>query len=291
MDNRQNSTNINWYPGHMAKTRREISEMLGLIDIVYEVIDARMPVSSKITDIDSLIKNKPRILVVTKYDLCDTMITDQILKEYEKKGFTVVPVDLMTGKNVSKIVSYTKMAMEKMNQERKEKGMRPRSIRALIVGSPNVGKSTLINRLVGKKATAIGNRPGVTKNLGWIRIHKDIELLDSPGILWPKLENQGQAFILALFSAVKEEIVDSSFLVRFLIQIMMEYYPYRFLERYQLSSSDVSDFELVIQKIAEKRGALGKGGVFDSEKVYSLILKDFKDGLFGPITLDRVDDM
>ncbi len=290
MEHRQNSTNINWYPGHMAKTRREVLEKLELIDVVYEVIDARMPISSKIADIDTLIRNKPRILIVTKYDLCDIMVTDAILKKYEEQGFIVIPVDLMSGKNVSKIVSCTKVVMEEMNRIRKEKGMKPRSIRALILGVPNVGKSTLINRLVGKKVTAVGNRPGVTKNLGWIRIHKDIELLDSPGILWPKLENQRQASILALFSAVKEEIVDSSFLVRFLIEIMMEYYPTRFLERYQLSSVDVEHWEETVLEIAKKRGSLGKGGVCDYEKTYSLILNDLKDGLFGPITLDREED-
>lgn len=288
-DNRQNLT-INWYPGHMAKTRREIAEKMSLIDIVYEVIDARMPLSSKIVDIDSLIKGKPKILIVTKYDLCDKKETDTILEFYKKQGYQVVPVDLLTGKNVSMVVSLTKECMTEMNLKRKEKGMKPRSIRALIVGSPNVGKSTLINRLVGKKATVIGNRPGVTKNLGWIRIHKDIELLDSPGILWPKLENQKQATILACFSAIREEILDVSVLATFILKILMEYYPDRLLNRYGLDMIDFSDIEPTLSTIAKKRGALAKGGEFDYDKVYQLIVRDFKEGMFGPITLDRLEE-
>lgn len=283
-------TNINWYPGHMAKTRREIAEKMSLIDIVYEVIDARMPLSSKIVDIDSLIKGKPEILIVTKYDLCDKKETDTILEFYKKQGYQVVPVDLLTGKNVSMVVSLTKECMTEMNLKRKEKGMKPRSIRALIVGSPNVGKSTLINRLVGKKATVIGNRPGVTKNLGWIRIHKDIELLDSPGILWPKLENQKQATILACFSAIREEILDVSLLATFILKILMEYYPDRLLNRYGLDTIDFSDIEPTLSTIAKQRGALAKGGEFDYDKVYQLIVRDFKEGMFGPITLDRLEE-
>jgi len=282
-------SNINWYPGHMAKTKREITEKMSLIDIVYEVIDARMPLSSKIVDIDSLIKSKPKILIVTKYDLCDKQETDIILDFYKQQGYQVVPVDLLTGKNVPMIVSLTKEYMDEMNLKRKEKGMKSRPIRALIVGSPNVGKSTLINRLVGKKATAIGNRPGVTKNLGWIRIHKDIELLDSPGILWPKLENQKQATILACFSAIREEILDVSSLATFILKILMEYYPDRLFNRYGIDTIDFSDLEPTLSIIAKKRGALTKGGEFDYDKVFHLIVRDFKEGMFGPITLDRLE--
>ena len=203
----------------------------------------------------------------------------------------VVSVNLLTGKNVAMILSHTKEIMQEMNEKRKRKGMKPRAIRALIVGSPNVGKSTLINRLVGKKVTQIGNRPGVTKNLGWIRIHKDIELLDTPGILWPKFENQRQAHILAIFSAIKEEILDSENLARFILSMMMEYYPERVLERYHLEKINPLDMETSFLEIAKKRGALGKGGTPDIEKVYTLVLRDFKEGMFGPVTLDRLNDI
>ena len=198
------STSINWYPGHMAKTKREISEKLNLIDIVYEVIDARMPLSSKIVDIDNLIKNKPRLLIMTKYDLCDKNETDKFIKYYEEKGYRVIPVDLMTGLNVKKITEISKEMLKKEQEKRIVKGMKPRSIRALIIGVPNAGKSTLINRLVGKKSAGVGDKPGFTKSLSWIRINKDIELLDSPGILWPKIEDQEQAHILASLSSIKE---------------------------------------------------------------------------------------
>ena len=288
MDNRQNQTNINWYPGHMAKTKREIKEKLDLIDIVYEVIDARMPLSSKVADMDDLIKNKPRLLIVTKYDLCDTKETDKIISDYQEKGYQVIVVDLMSGKNVNQIIKASETLLQDMNEKRKQKGLKPRNIRALIVGAPNVGKSTLINRLVGKKVVNIGDRPGVTKNLGWIRIHKDIDLLDSPGILWPKLENQQQAFILASLSSIKEEILNTQELAIFILKIMQELYPSQLQERYSIGLIDFENLEPVFEKIAQKRGTLQKGGMIDLEKVYNVIIRDFKEGNFGKITLDRM---
>ena len=279
---------IQWYPGHMAKTRREIKESIDLIDIIYEVIDARMPISSKIVDIDELVKNKPRILVVTKYDLCDKEETDKILNNYKELGYTVIPVDLLTGKNTNLIVSKSLELLADMNKKREEKGLKKRSIRALIVGIPNVGKSTLINRLVGKKATQVGDRPGVTKNTNWIRINKDIDLLDTPGILWPKFEDQNQALILASLSSIKEEILDNQRLAIFILEILSKLYKDRLLERYKLTESDLTDLDQLITKIATKRGALKKGGIPDYDKVYNLIIKDLKDNNFGKITLDRM---
>jgi len=284
----ENKTNINWYPGHMAKTRREIKEKIDLIDIIYEVIDARMPLSSKIVDIDDLVKNKPRILVVTKYDLCDTVETDKILDKYKEKGYTVIPVDLMTGKNVNMIVSKSMELLKDLNEKRKEKGLQKRSIRALIIGTPNVGKSTLINRLVGKKAVQVGDKPGVTKNLGWIRINNDIDLLDSPGILWPKLENQYQAHILASLSSIKEEILNNQELAIFILEILSKLYPDRLNQRYGIDN--IEDVEETLNKIASKRGALKKGGIPDYDRVYDMIIRDLKSNLFGKITLDRKED-
>jgi len=284
----ENKTNINWYPGHMAKTRREIKEKLDLIDIIYEVVDARMPISSKIIDIDELVKNKPRLLVVTKYDLCDKDETNKILDMYKEKGYIVITVDLINGKNVNQIIIESEKLLKDMNEKRKEKGLKPRNIRALVVGSPNVGKSTLINRLVGKKVVSIGDRPGVTKNLGWIRIHKDIDLLDSPGILWPKLENQHQASILASLSSIKEEILISQDLALFILKIMNDLYPEKLKERYKLEYVDFDNIEITLDEIAKRRGALQKGGTSDYEKVYNIIIRDLKDGNFGKVTLDRM---
>ena len=281
---------INWYPGHMAKTRREVKEKLDLIDIVYEVIDSRMPISSKIVDIDDLIKDKPRILIATKYDLCDKNETDKILDNYRKNGYSVIPVDLMSGKNVNMIINKSLELLDDMNKRREQKGLQKRRIRAILLGIPNAGKSTLINRLVGRKATNVGDRPGVTKNLSWIRINKDIDLLDSPGILWPKLENQYQASILATLSSIKEEIVNNQDLALFIIDIMKKLYPDRLTERYKLASVDLSNIEEILDNIAKKRGALMKGGITDYEKVYGIIIKDMKDNAFGCVTLDRMGD-
>ena len=282
------SNPIQWYPGHMAKTRREISEKLNLIDIVYEVIDARMPRSSKIVDIDDLIKNKPRLLIMTKYDLCDKNETNKFIKYYEKLGYQVIPVDLMTGTNVSKIIDASEVVLKEENEKRKSKGLKPRNIRALILGIPNAGKSTLINRLVGKKSAGVGNKPGFTKSLSWIRIHKNIDLLDTPGILWPKIEDQEAAHILASFSSIKEEILNEDQIASFILRKLYELYPKALEERYGIVDLD-EDLIDAYDMIASRRGALTKGGVADYERVSRIILQDFKNGYFGPVTFDRLN--
>ena len=282
----ENKTNINWFPGHMAKTKREISENLNLIDIVYEVIDARMPISSKIVDIDDLIKDKPKILVVTKYDLCDKRETDFIINNYKEKGYNVIAVDLING-NVSNLINETNKIMKNINDARVKKGLKERSARVLIIGVPNVGKSTLINKLVGRKSAGVGNTPGFTKNLNWIRVNKDIELLDSPGILWPKLEDQEAAHILAALSSIKEEILNADSIACFILKKLYELYPEKLKERYGIEEID-EDFIEVYHLIGKKRGALSKGGITDYEKVSSIIINDLKNGYFGKITFDRL---
>lgn len=281
-----NKSVINWYPGHMAKTKREISEKLNLIDIVYEVIDARMPISSKIVDIDNLIKDKPRILIVTKYDLCDKNETDKILEIYRKQNYQIISVDLING-SVKNIIDLTKQLMQPINEKRKRQGMNGRPARVLIVGVPNVGKSTLINRLVGKKSVNVGNRPGVTKTLNWIRINKDIELLDTPGILWPKIENQEHAHILASLSSIKEEILNTDAIATFILKKLYTLYPEKLKDRYGIESLD-DDYIEAYELIAQKRKALSKGGIADYEKVSNIIIKDLKDGYFTNITFDRL---
>ena len=287
--NNENKTNINWYPGHMAKTKREIGEKLNLIDVVYEVVDARMPLSSKIVDIDDLIKDKPRIMVMTKYDLCDKSETDKIIKYYESTGYKVIPVDLMNNTNsgIKKIIEATNEIMVGVNNKRKEKGLMSRAGRVLIVGIPNAGKSTLINRLVGKKAAGVGNTPGFTKSLSWIRINKDLELLDSPGILWPKMENQEAAHVLACLSSIKEEILNIDQIAIFILKKLFELYPEKLEERYGITELD-EDYIETYDMIASRRGALSRGGVADYEKVSNIIVRDLKNGYFGNITLDRL---
>ena len=279
---------INWCPGHMAKTKREIGEKLNLIDIVYEVIDARMPLSSKIVDIDNLIKDKPKILVVTKYDLCDKEETNKILDWYKNNGYYVISLDLMNG-NCNELISKTKEIMDDINSNRLAKGMKERAARVLIVGAPNVGKSTLINRLVGRKSVGVGNTPGFTKSLSWIRVNKDIELLDSPGILWPKMENQERAHILAALSSIKEEILNIDQIACFILKKLYELYPDKLNERYEITELD-EDFIEAYEIIGRKRGALSRGGIVDYEKVSNIIVRDLKNGYFGNVTLDRLDE-
>ena len=277
----ENKTNINWYPGHMAKTKREISEKLELIDIVYEVIDARMPRSSRIVDLDEIIKNKPRIIIATKYDLCDKNVTDKILSEYND---IVIKCNLKENSNILKeIVSKTESLIKNINDKRVEKGLSKRSYRALVIGVPNAGKSTLINRLAGKNIAKTGNVAGVTKNLSWIRLNKDLELLDTPGILWPKIENREQALNLASLTSIKEEILDKEEIARYIISFLKDNYPNTLIEKYKIDLNS----EDMMEDIGRRRGCLMKGNIVDYEKVYTLIINDLKEGRIKNITFDK----
>ena len=280
-------TSINWYPGHMAKTKREIAEKLNLIDIVFEVIDARIPYSSKNKEIEEMTKNKPRILVMTKKDLCNREITDKWIKYYESLGYNVALVDLIHDKNLTNILSITNKLANDVNEKRRQKGLKPRRIRILILGIPNVGKSTLINKLVGKKATNVGNRPGVTKSLEWIRINNDLELLDTPGILWPKLEGKNIGLNLASMTAIKEEILDKESVAIYIINTLKEKYKEQFLNRYKIEEKE--DIVEQLDEIGKKIGAI-RSGEIDYEKVYTIILKDLREGAFGGITFDDYKD-
>ncbi len=276
---------INWYPGHMAKTKREIKEKLDLIDIVFEVIDSRIPKSSKNKDSDSLIRNKPRILIMTKLDLCDKENTNKWISYYENNGYKVIAVDLINNLNIKQIYEESEKQMLLLNKKRKEKGLKERKIRALILGIPNVGKSTLINRLVGKKATNVGNKPGVTKKLEWIRINDKLELLDTPGILWPKLDDTEVALNLASMTAIKEEILDLEEVSIYIIKKMLKLYPNNLKERYNLTNtSDIID---ILDQIGRKIGAL-KNKEIDYDRVYNVIIKDLREGLLGKVTFDEI---
>lgn len=280
-------TTINWYPGHMAKTKREIKENLQLIDVVYELLDARIPYSSKNKDIDELIKNKPKILIMTKTDLCDLEITKKWQQYYENMGYKVILTDLINNKNIKQIIEVTSSLSDNMNKKRLSLGMKPRKTRVLILGVPNVGKSTLINRLVGKKAAPTGDKPGITKKLNWIRINDKLELLDTPGILEPKLENKEVALNLAALTSIKEEVLDLEQVALHIIDKMLNLYPSALKTRYNLTNTNTP--LIILNQIAKQKGAI-KNGEVDYEKAYKIILRDLKEGYLGNITFDPFDN-
>ena len=281
----ENKTNINWYPGHMAKTKREIREKLDLIDIVYEVIDARMPISSRLEDVNDITRNKKKIIILTKYDLCDKEETDKIINSY-KNNSIVIPLDLLKG-DVSVAINETVKLMKEENDKRKLKGMQERPARVAIIGAPNVGKSTLINRLVGRRSVNVGNKPGVTKSLSWIRINKDVELLDTPGILWSKIKDYDRGYILASFSSIKEEVARPIDVAVYILRKLEELYPNLLKERYGIDSlTDTLEEEFEV--IGRLRGALQRGGVADYLKVATIVVKDLQEGRIGKVTFDRL---
>lgn len=283
-----NEYNINWYPGHMAKTKRLIKEKYDLIDIVYEVIDARMPKSSKIKDIDELLKDKPRILVMTKKDLCDMNETKKWIKYYEDKGYYVVAVDLSQNNSVNEIVELTHKITKDIQDKREAKGLAKKEIRALVIGIPNVGKSTLINRMAGKKVAVIGNNPGVTKSLSWIKTTSGILLLDSPGILWPKLSEEEVALNLASLTAIPRDILPVDRIAIHILNKLNDNYPDILKSRYNLDYVDNDLLDEVYDTIGRKIGAVISGGEIDYDRVSKTILEDIKNERVKGITFDRI---
>ena len=277
---------INWYPGHMAKTKREIKEKINLIDIIYEVCDARIPFSSRINDIDDIVREKPHILIMSKYDLCDQKETDKFIEYYESKGFFVLKKNLLND-SLEDIFTLSRKILKEKIASQHLKGINKTTIRALVIGIPNAGKSTLINKLVGKKIAKTGNKPGVTKSLSWIRVRKDIELLDTPGVLWPKLDQEKQAYQLAATTAIKEEILDNQEIALYILTFLEKYYPELLKKYYDLETTE--DYDYIIQTIGKKWNLFKKGGLIDENRVLDLVINDVKQGKLKGVTFDRSD--
>lgn len=276
--------NFQWYPGHMTKAKRQMQEDIKLIDLVIELVDARVPLASRNPDIDELGKNKYRLILMNKADLADKEKTKQWSSYFKKMGFFVVSLDARTKNSMKSITDIVMEACKEKIERDRKRGIKNRPVRAMVVGIPNVGKSTFINSYAGKACAKTGNKPGVTKGKQWIRLSKSVELLDTPGILWPKFENQSVGLKLALIGSIKDEILNVDELAVELIKFLISSYPGLLSERYDVNESgDITD---IIIEIAKNRKCVSKGAEVDYSKAAALVIDDFRSGKLGKITLE-----
>ena len=292
------STSINWYPGHMAKTKKQIQEDLKLIDVVIEILDARIPLSSQNPDIAQWTKNKKKIIILNKADLAEEKQNEKWVEYYKKQGIVAILTDSNSGKGVPETIRQIEKIMQDDKETFSNKGRVGRSIRVMIVGIPNVGKSSFINRITKKSSTAVGNRPGVTRQKQWVRVKENIELLDTPGILWPKLEPQEVAFHLAFTGTIKDDNLEKTEIAYFLLKYLLENKRESIINRYgisneiieeKLSNEDQMENENILEilyEIGKKRGAIVSGGRIDEEKISNILIDDFRTGKLGKITLE-----
>lgn len=289
---------IQWFPGHMTRAKRQIQEKLKLIDLAIELLDARVPISSRNPMIDEILQGKPRLIILNKSDLADPKMNEQWKQYFEHEGHTCAIVDSNTGYRVNEIPALTKEILKEKIDKQIAKGMNPRAIRSLIVGIPNVGKSTLINRLAGRNVAITGDKPGVTKGQQWIKAGGDLELLDTPGILWPKFDDQIVGYRLAMTGAIREQILNIDEIGYYAVKTLVTRYWDVIVERYALSIDPPKDLEdneeivRVMEEIGRKRGCLMSGGRIDLDKASGIILRDLRSGKLGRITLEApYDDM
>ena len=294
----ENKTNINWYPGHMLKTKKQIIEDLKLIDVVIEILDARIPLSSQNPDIGKIINNKKKIVLLNKSDLADEKETSRWINFFKNNGLNALATNSNIGKGTKEVLKQVENLMEEEMKKAAAKGRTNKNIRIMIIGIPNVGKSSLINRLVNKKTAEVGNKPGVTKQKQWVRIGKNIELLDTPGVLWPKFEDEQVALNLAYVGSIKDELIPKTEIAYKLLELLFSNYKNELEAKYKLTEEDLSSIINSVENdkilalmnlIAKKRGALISGGETDYEKVAGIILTDFRTGKIGQITLEKVN--
>lgn len=274
-----------WYPGHMSKAKRAMQEDLKLINVIIELVDARVPLSSKNPDIDPMANGKSRIILLNKCDLADSSVTARWKKYYEEKGFFVALVNSKNGKGVKQVNEVIQSACKEKIERDRRRGILNRPIRAMIVGIPNVGKSTFINSFAGKSCTKTGNKPGVTKGKQWIRLNKNVELLDTPGILWPKFEDQTVGLRLAFIGSIKDELSNQYELCMLLMQYLGEHYPKAIPDTYQIEPAE-NEVEL-LGRVAKRRGCLKAGGEYDLDKAANYVIDDFRNGRLGCISLEQ----
>lgn len=280
---------VQWYPGHMTKARRAMQEDISLIDLVIELVDARIPFSSRNPDIDTLAAGKSRVVLLNKADLADEKQTALWEQWFKEKGFFTARLDSRSKNQMKAVNAQIELASREKRERDLKRGIKNRPVRAMIAGIPNVGKSTFINSFAGKAVAKTGNKPGVTKGKQWIRLNKAVELLDTPGILWPKFEDQQVGMRLAVTGAIRDEILQPEELALWLIRYLREHYPDVLNARYGdgLTDGDASDLD-ILSRIAEVRGCLQKGGETDLARASKLLLDDFRSGRLGRLTLEEV---
>lgn len=281
--------NYQWYPGHMTKAKRMMQENIGLIDLVIELVDARIPLSSRNPDIDELGKNKARMILLNKSDLADPSGNKAWMEYFVERGFHVLEVNAKTGQGLKAIQGKVREACKEKLERDRRRGIKNRPVRAIVVGIPNVGKSTFINSFAGKACTKTGNKPGVTKGKQWIRLNKELELLDTPGILWPKFESEEVGKKLAFIGSMNDEILQMTELAMELADYLMNYYRSVMTERYQLEQGREYEPVQLLEHICETRKCYKKGQEPDYEKAASLLIEDFRSGRIGRITLELPD--
>ena len=293
----ENKTNINWYPGHMLKTKKQIIEDLKLIDVIIEILDARVPIASQNPEIKDITMNKKKIIVLNKSDLANEVETKKWIEHLKMQKMKAIAVDANSGKGVKETLNQIQVIMKEEIEKASNKGRVNKNIRIMVCGIPNVGKSSFINRMINRKSAEVGNRPGVTKQKQWVRISSNIELLDTPGVLWPKFENEDTALKLAYIGTIKDELIDKTNIAYNLLEYLEKNNKKELFVRYKLTDEEINSIIPkenkileIMNLIANKRGAIISGGEIDYEKVSAIILNDFRTGKIGKITLEKVNN-